>query len=371
MLTHRHFLPTFAGHCNPSRGARMATITMTSPMKSRKLVPLLLVSAILLALAGRASAAEASPDAGAVPDARLTAPLEVPASGEIRVAFLISPGAEVVDFTGPWGVFDYVFVGQDPRKPFKLYTVAAAKDPVAVSGGLTVVPNHTFADAPPPHIIVVPAMDTDRLASAALDWLRSVQKDTAVTMSVCNGSFVLGQAGLLDGKTATAHHGGYGSLRAEFPKVNVIRGVRYVEDGKIATAGGLTSGVDLALRVVERYFGRDVAKQTALQLEYQGTGWMHPKSNARFAQRAIGTAEHPVCPVCEMQVSQKTDLKTEFEGKTYYFCGQWCKDHFVANPKRFLTEKEILDFPLPHEPMAGMSHSFCAQVRAITAKLSP
>ncbi|AOS43515.1 Isonitrile hydratase [Lacunisphaera limnophila] len=271
-----------------------------------------------------------------MPDARLTAPLAVPANGEIRVAFLLSPGAEVVDFAGPWGVFEYVFVGQDYRRPFKLYTVAAAKEPVTVSGGLTVMPNHAFADAPAPDVIVVPAIDLEKLAPSALEWLRAAQADTAVTMSVCNGSLVLGQAGLLDGKTATAHHGGYTTLRAEFPKVNVVRGVRYVEDGKIATAGGLTSGVDLALRVVERYYGREATLQTARYLEYQGTGWMHPQSNAEFARKPAQVPGYSLCPVCEMGVSETTALKTEFERKTHYFCSQWCQDHFAANPQRYL-----------------------------------
>jgi putative intracellular protease/amidase/YHS domain-containing protein len=308
-------------------------------MQYRKLLPLVLLSTGLLVLAGRALAGGRPPDDGAIPDAHLTAPLTPPVGREIRVAFLLSPGAEVVDFTGPWGVFEYVFVGSDSRRPFKLYTVAASKVPVTVSGGLTVVPNHTFADAPAPDVVVVPALDLDRLAPAALDWLRSVQQGTTVTMSVCNGSFVLGQAGLLDGKNATAHHGGYTSLRAEFPNVKVVRGVRYVEDGRIATAGGLTSGVDLALRVVERYFGRDVAKQTALYLEYQGTGWMHPGSNAQFNGKPVATAGHSICPVCEMEVGDKTDLTAEFNAKTYYFCSQWCKDHFVANPSRYVDGK--------------------------------
>jgi transcriptional regulator GlxA family with amidase domain/YHS domain-containing protein len=236
-------------------------------------------------------------------------------------------------------VFEYVVTGQDARRPFKLYTVAASREPVVVSGGLTIVPDHTFADAPAPDVVVVPALDLDHIAPAALDWLRSVQQGTSVTMSVCNGSFVLGQAGLLDGKSATAHHGGYTSLRAEFPNVKVVRGVRYVEDGKIATAGGLTSGVDLALRVVERYFGRAVAKETARQLEYQGTGWMHPESNAPFAQKPVATAGHAFCPVCEMEVSENTDFKAELKGKKYSFCSQWCKDHFVANPARYVDAK--------------------------------
>lgn len=289
-------------------------------------------------LPGRASAADpprAPAQDAAVPDARLTAPLTAPSTGLINVAFLISPDAEVVDFAGPWGVFDYVYVGDGHRKPFDLYTVAASRDPLKVSSGMTIVSDHTFADAPAPHVVVVPALNVDRLAPAALDWLRAVQGKTDVTMSVCNGSFVLAKAGLLDGKTATAHHGGYGSLRAEFPKVNVLRGKRYVEDGKVATAGGLTSGMDLAMRVVERYFGREEALQTARRLEYQGTGWMHPDSNAEFATRPVGTPDRPICPVCEGRVSTKTALRLEHQGKTYYFCGEWCREHFRKHPERF------------------------------------
>jgi YHS domain-containing protein len=162
-----------------------------------------------------------------------------------------------------------------------------------------------------------------------------VHRDTAVTMSVCNGSFVLGQAGLLDGRTATAHHAGYRALRATFPEVTVARGLRFVEDGTIATAGGLTSGTDLALRIVERYFGRDIAQQTATQLEYQGTGWMHPESNAVFADYAAGSPERPVCPVCGMRVAPDAPLTLDYDGATWLFCGAWCQEQFAAAPQRF------------------------------------
>ncbi|WP_329101490.1 DJ-1/PfpI family protein [Micromonospora sp. NBC_01699] len=270
-----------------------------------------------------------------VPDARRTAPLDPPATGDITVAFLISPDAELVDFAGPWGVFEYAYLG-DGRNPFTLYTVAATTQPVRISGGMVLVPAHDFESAPAPDIVVVPAMDTEKVAPEALDWLRRVHHHTAVTMSVCNGSFVLGKAGLLDGKTATAHHGGYGALRATFPNITVVRGLRYVEDGKIATSGGLTSGIDLALRIVERYFGRAVARQTATQLEYQGTGWMHPDSNGQFVERAAGSSERPVCPICEMSVSPDTPLTLEHEGVTWYFCGTWCQEQFKAAPERFI-----------------------------------
>ena len=308
-------------------------------MKTRFSLRTALLAGFVVALTLRAPAAQTDSAPAPVPDARTTAPLNAPTDGEIRVAVLLSASAEVVDFAGPWGVFDYVYVdGRSPRKVFKRYTVAATKDPVNVSSGMIIVPSYTFADAPAPHVIVIPAMDTDALAPAALDWLRAAMKKTDVTMSVCNGSFVLAKAGLLDGKKATAHHGGFGSMRAEFPQVNLIRGVRYVEDGKIATAGGLTSGTDLALRVVERYFGREVAKETAFRLEYQGTGWMHPESNAEFAKKVVATPGHPVCPVCEMRLSKPPGaLSFSYKGEKHYFCGEWCKDHFVAKPERFLA----------------------------------
>ena len=305
-------------------------------MERRELIKYTLMASAPAALLGRASAVSSRQNANAIPDARLTAPLTVPASGDIRVGFLISPGAEVIDFAGPWGVFEYVTVGETNREPFKLYTVAASKDPVKVTGGMTLVPDYTYVDSPVADVLVVPAMDTKNLTPPTFDWLRSVHKGSAVTMSVCDGAFVLAAAGLLDGKKATAHHGNYGMLRAMYPKVTVIRGVRYVEDGNIATSGGLSSGVDLAMRVVERYFGRDVAQQTALRLEYQGTGWMFPASNAQFAKKPVGTASNPICSVCEAQISRATALTWQYHGKTYYFCSEFCKGHFMADPQRYI-----------------------------------
>jgi putative intracellular protease/amidase/YHS domain-containing protein len=296
------------------------------------------VGLLLCALMAIPAAADETATGEPVPDARLSAPLTVPASGEIKVAFLISPGAEIVDFGGPWGVFEYAYVkvGGEMRNPFKLYTVAASRKPVMISGGMSIVPNYSFKNAPPPDLIVVPALDLDRLAPAALNWLKSAHRSSAVTMSVCNGSFVLGKAGLLEGRRATSHHGGYGLLRAMADTVTVVRGARYVEDGKIATSGGLTSGIDLALRVVERYFGRELARETARRLEYQGTGWMYPDSNADYLQPSLATSdEEAIDPVCEVAVPRSTSPRFDYKGKTYYFNCDWCKGFFTANPGRF------------------------------------
>src|SRR5205814_10580552 len=114
------------------------------------------------------------------------------------------------------------------------------------------------------------------------------------------GAFVLVKAGLLNGKSATTYHGAFGRFAMQFPEVQLKRGARFVENGNLATAGGLSSGIDLALHVVERYYGRVVARKTAYNMEYQGEGWMDANSNQTYAVVPVSTAEHPVCPVCGM-----------------------------------------------------------------------
>jgi transcriptional regulator GlxA family with amidase domain len=190
-----------------------------------------------------------------------------PAKGKIPVAVAISAGATVIDFAGPWEVFQDANVDT----PFELYTVSEKTDPIVGSAGLKLVPDYTFETAPQPKIIVVGA----QAGSPALHaWLQKVDPKTDVTMSVCTGAFQLAKAGLLAGKAATTHHDFADRLAKNYPDIDVKRGVRFVEGDHISTAGGLTSGIDLALRIVERYFGRQVAQATATYMEYQSKGWI-------------------------------------------------------------------------------------------------
>ncbi|MGH9712408.1 MAG: DJ-1/PfpI family protein [Candidatus Acidiferrales bacterium] len=206
--------------------------------------------------------------------------LTPPATGQIPVAFAISEGVQVIDFSGPWEVFQDVALnptksdrGEYGRNPFDLYTVAATKDSVTGSGGLKILPDYTFATAPAPKIVVVPAQQGSPALHA---WLKRVadSPETDLVTSVCTGAFQLAAAGLLSGRPATTHHLFQKTLKQKYPDVDVKSGLRFVESGKIDTAGGLTSGVDMALRVVDRYYGRAVAQQTAEYMEYQSKGWM-------------------------------------------------------------------------------------------------
>lgn len=197
--------------------------------------------------------------------------LTPPATGAIPVAFTISEGVTVIDFCGPWEVFQDVTRPGGDGSAFHLYTVSESTEPLVGSAGLKLVPDYTFDNAPAPKVIVIPAQSGSKALHA---WLRKVSPSTDVTMSVCTGAFQLAKAGLLSGKSATTHHDFLDRLEKSFPDITVKRGLRFVEGEKISTAGGLTSGIDLALRVVERYFGREVATTTAFYMEYQSKGWI-------------------------------------------------------------------------------------------------
>ena len=203
--------------------------------------------------------------------------LTPPAKGVIPVAVAISDGATVIDFAGPWEVFQDVHVPErgsdmDEIMPFRLFTVSETTKPVRGSGGLQLVADYTFENAPEPRVIVVGAQ---RGSDALHAWLRKAGEKADITMSVCTGAFQLAKAGLLSGKPATTHHDFLDRLAKQFPDIEVRRGLRFVESSpRLATAGGLSSGIDLALRVVERYFGRPTAERTAAYMEYQGRGWV-------------------------------------------------------------------------------------------------
>ena len=210
--------------------------------------------------------------------------LTLPKTGKLRVAFVISEHANLMDIAGPWEVFqDTMLDDGKETMPFELYTVAPSKEPLHASGGgrpgLTVTPDYTFDDAPAPDIIVVGAQSG---GPGLNDWLRRQHADKKVIMSICTGAFKLAQAGLLDGKMATTHHWYFGNFASEFPAIKLVREVRYVQSDPITfTAGGLTSGIDLALHVVADYFGQSEAHRAADYMEYQGDGW---KSNAGIAE---------------------------------------------------------------------------------------
>lgn len=232
-------------------------------MNRREMVGVTLGGATLAALTavGATATSEVELTAGGLPKRR-----------KIKVAFLLGDGTNVIDTAGPWEVFQDTMVGH--HHPFQLYTVGpVGKSVVKMTAGLKVQPDYTIETAPQPNVIVAPAQSA---TDAARAWLKQASAGADVTMSVCTGAFQLARAGLLDGLAATTHHDFFDAFAKEFPQVELRRGLRFVDNGRIATAGGLTSGIDMALHVVSRYFGADQAAQVAAYMEHASDGWRTP-----------------------------------------------------------------------------------------------
>ena len=139
-----------------------------------------------------------------------------------------------------------------------------------MTGGLRVKPKYSVKNAPQPNVIVVPAHKSTGESRA---WLKQASARTDVTISICTGAFQLPRTGLLKGVPATTHHDFFDSFAKEFPDIELRRGLRFVDSGRIATAGGLTSGIDMALHIVSRYYGVGVAEATAAYMEYSSDAW--------------------------------------------------------------------------------------------------
>jgi putative intracellular protease/amidase len=217
--------------------------------------------------------------------------LVAPEHGSIPVAFVLTEGAVMIDFAGPWEVFQDVMVpsrgsAMSDQHVFAPFVVSDSKQPIRVSGGMTITPDYTFDDAPVAKIVVVPAQHGK--SEKMMAWLRKEAEQSDAVMSVCTGAFKLALAGLLEGKQATTHHGSYVQFQHQFPNVQLQRDRRYVQSTDIIyTAGGLSSGIDLALHIVEGYFGPDIAAATARQMEYEGNGWRAGKATVKYSEPVI------------------------------------------------------------------------------------
>ena len=195
-----------------------------------------------------------------------------------RVGILVFPDVEVLDFCGPFEVFSVTRLNEELRReessPFEVLLVAEKPGTVVTTGGMKVTPDHTIDTCPPLDILVVPGGWGTRaeIKNARLvDWIGQRAKQVETLTSVCTGSMLLGQAGLLDGRRATTHWRALPWMRETFPTVTVEEKLHVVEDGNVLTSAGISAGIDMALRVVARYHGETVARNTARNMEYRYT----------------------------------------------------------------------------------------------------
>ncbi|MCG2775476.1 MAG: DJ-1/PfpI family protein [Desulfobacterales bacterium] len=200
-----------------------------------------------------------------------------------RVGIVLFNAIEVLDFCGPFEVFSATRLNEEKRReepsPFEVFLVAETPSYITTTGGMKVIPQYSFENCPRLDILVVPGGWGTRKELnniVMLEWLRSRAAEVETLTSVCTGSMLLGFAGLIDGLHATTHWRSLDWMRDSFPAVFVEYEQHVVEDGRVFTSAGISAGIDMALKVVARYYGKDIARATAVHMEYP-----FPVSNER------------------------------------------------------------------------------------------
>jgi len=186
------------------------------------------------------------------------------------VGILLFEDVEVLDVCGPYEVFS-VAGRRHGLDPFDVRLLAKEAAPVSARNGFLMTPHAALRDAPALDLLLVPGGLGTRTVQHDTELVAAI-RDRAATaelvLSVCTGALVLGRAGLLDGLEATTHHSAFDELREAAPLARLRPEARYTDNGRVLTSAGIAAGIDLALHVVERLLGRDVAEEASRYMEF-------------------------------------------------------------------------------------------------------
>ena len=191
----------------------------------------------------------------------------------MKFGILIFADAEELDFVGPWEVItSSVMVRNKGAIPDgEAFLIAETADPVRCAKGMRVVPDYTIDNAPAMDVLLIPGgMGTRALAKnqRVIDWVEKVSASCTWVTSVCTGSLILGVAGLTKGKRVTTHWAFIEELRKQELSAEVLENIRYVRDGNVITAAGVSAGIDMALWLIGEIWGEDHARSVQHYIEY-------------------------------------------------------------------------------------------------------
>jgi putative intracellular protease/amidase len=226
----------------------------------------------------------APPPAGAASDfsssdlAPAAGAADLPRDRPLRAGFLVVDGVYNSELMAPYDVFHHTAFHVKPG--IEVFTVSPDGQPVTTFEGIRVTPAYGFQNAPAPDILVVPgargSMDADLRNQALVDWVRRAGGGARHVVSICDGAFVLAQAGLLDGVPATTFPDDYARLAKAFPNVDLRINVSFVDAGKVLTSEGGARSYDVAMHLVDRLYGPQVAQGIGkgLLLPWPPPGWL-------------------------------------------------------------------------------------------------
>ena len=196
----------------------------------------------------------------------------------INVGIYIYNDVEVLDFAGPFEVFSTASRVKARIEPgsddlFNVFTIGEKMTAIFARGGLQVVPKYHISDHPEINLLIIPGgIVNDELEKDHLIyWIAASSDITEITASVCTGAFLMAKAGLLESKAATTHWEDINDFGLMFPDIEIKKDVRWVDEGHIVTAAGISAGIDMSLHIVSRVADEDLAVLTARQMEFDWT----------------------------------------------------------------------------------------------------
>ncbi len=195
----------------------------------------------------------------------------------MNVGIFIYDDAEVMDFAGPFEVFSVASRFLPDGEKFKV-SLVAERQHITARGGFRVEAGHTLESSPDYDLlIVVGGVHTAEMRKPhVLEWIAAQSGRAQLTASVCTGAFLLAAAGVLTDQRVTTHWEDIPELRSSFPALDVVEGVRWVDDN-IVTSAGITAGIDMSLYLVSKLKGRDLAERVARQMDF---AWTENGANA-------------------------------------------------------------------------------------------
>lgn len=189
-----------------------------------------------------------------------------------NVGILLFNEVEVLDFAGPFEVFSITTDPNSNQKPFSVNTVAQTTDLIRTRNGLKVQPDFDFNNSPHFDLLIIPggygAEEIEIHNETLIKWIKNKAQDCQIIASVCTGAFLLAEAGLLNGKSATTHWLDINKFEREYREIKVQRGVKFVDENNIITAGGISAGINMSFYLLNKLVGEEIAITTAKRMEY-------------------------------------------------------------------------------------------------------
>ena len=212
-----------------------------------------------------------------VTKARYLALAKAAEENSMTLGVVLYEGFELLDVFGPLEMFAYV-------DRIKIHMIAEKAGEVKSGQGPSVVADYGFNDAPKLDLIMVPGgagTMRELKNEVMLQWIRDRSAEAKITTSVCSGSAILANAGVLDGRRATSNKQFFSLATSQSKNVDWIWEARWVDDGDVVTSSGVSAGIDMSLHLIERLFGTETAEAIAVGTEYE---WQRDPSRDPFAE---------------------------------------------------------------------------------------